>query len=229
MVVGISAGHTILKNGLCTSASGIHNEYKVARDIKNKVIEYLKLNGHSVVDCTTKDYIVNTATEDLKNKVAIANKQHLDLYVDIHLNASNGEGNGTETYYFSNNKNGEKFASNIHKKLVGLGFKDRKIKTSNFYVLKNTNATAVLVEAYFCDNYNDCKKSNVDEIAKAIASGIIGEDIKTSVNKDKKLFRVLIDDKHIGSFANIDNIVNTIKSNISNCTKIEIVGVQLND
>jgi hypothetical protein len=100
----------------------------------------------------------------------------VDLDVSIHLNCSNGQGHGTETLIYSSNSKAKSYAKKIDKNIAALGFADRGVKVrSDLYVLHRTNAPALLVETFFCDNKKDCKlykEVGYKGIAKAIADGI---------------------------------------------------------
>ena len=54
---------------------------------------------------------------------------------------------------------------------------DRKIKTAGYYVLNNTDATAILVETSFLSNAEEEKllgtNAYQDKLAKAISTGIL--------------------------------------------------------
>jgi len=57
-----------------------------------------------------------------------------------------------------------------------MGTVDRGVKTDRFYVLRNTDCPAVLVECCFISNSEDeallASKQGKDDIARAIARGV---------------------------------------------------------
>lgn len=69
-------------------------------------------------------------------------------------------------------------AENVQTELIGVtGAKNRGVKTtSSLYVLKNTTASAVLIECGFISNNNESKKlfaaKYQDKIASAIVNGV---------------------------------------------------------
>ncbi|AJQ29001.1 N-acetylmuramoyl-L-alanine amidase family protein [Pelosinus fermentans] len=107
-----------------------------------------------------------------------ANQWGADLFISIHCNsAANLMARGTETYYMDRSVQGCKLASCIQQQLVDAsGFIDRGIKTANFYVLKNTDAPAALVEIAFISNDEEAgclgDAALQYEYARAIARGI---------------------------------------------------------
>lgn len=199
MKIFICAGHTTSGKG--TGAVGILNESTENRVVSKKVVEYLKQAGHTVVYGE-----VNKSDNYLAEQVGLANKDNFDLVVQIHFNASNGAGKGTETYYSSSK--GKPFAQKITDRL-GLLYKQRGAKeNTNLYWLRNTKAPAVLVETCFVDNSTDANiyKNNVDKTALFIAEGIHGNEIKTN----QTFYRVLV-----GSYTvrqNADNLVAELKA-----------------
>ena len=127
-------------------------------------------------------------------------KKNYDLAIQLHLNAFYGKANGCEAYAY--NDAGLKVADAICKKL-GTVWRNRgpQIRT-DLYWTRQTKAKAVLIESFFCDSADDCKKAQelgYDAHGKLIAEGIIGKDIagdasENAQNDDtvKKMYRVQI-------------------------------------
>lgn len=176
MKIGVDMGHP-----LNCGAKSILNETTENRKIGNELIRLLEGNGHTIVNCTVDS---NTGNE-LANRVALANKQSLDLYVSIHLNA--GGGHGTETFTCRGASSKTKaIAQKVNYKIIeACGFRNRGIKESNFYVLLKTVAPAILIEVCFVDSQEDNNKLNTKLVAKAIAEGITNESYEEKPNKDE--------------------------------------------
>lgn len=174
--VAISVGHSILKNGMCTSAGGCVNEYQYNKKLAPLLKKYLERSGWvaDVIRCPEKKF--SAASEEKSYKLPLINSKNYDLAVELHLNASNGKGYGAEVYYKTSS--GEKYAKRIQKKLSTL-FRDRGAKQiDNLYFLNGTKPPAILVESFFCDNKSDYKKGkNIEKVAKLIAEGITGGQI----------------------------------------------------
>lgn len=172
MKVNVHSGHSLK----CRGASGLLDEVNEDRAVKNKVIELLRADGHTVYDCT--DDVGATQNANLRNIVNKCNSHKVDLDVSIHLNA--GGGTGTEVYVYSDNSKAKDEATRIAEKVSNaLGIRNRGVKTSTkLYVLKKTKSPALLVECCFVDNAIDKAKWNADKCAKAIVEGILN----TTVN-----------------------------------------------
>lgn len=173
MIIGIDKGHTVQNGGVC-GACGLLKESVENRPVGNKVIEKLRILGHTVIDCSC-DYSKDR-NEQLAAIVKRANAQKLDLFLSLHLNA--GGGTGAEVY--TTNTSGAKQEA---KKLINTycnrtGFKNRGHKYAEFYVLRHTVALAMLIEMAFVDTEADYKKWNdlgAELIANAIVEGITGQ------------------------------------------------------
>lgn len=173
MIIGVDKGHTVQNGGVC-GACGLLKESVENRPVGNKVIEKLRILGHTVIDCSC-DYSKDR-DEQLAAIVKKANAQKLDLFLSLHLNAWGGT--GAEVY--TTNTSGAKSEA---KKLIDTycnrtGFKNRGHKYAEFYVLRHTVAPAMLIEMAFVDTEADYKKWNdlgAELIANAIVEGITGQ------------------------------------------------------
>ncbi len=127
------------------------------------------------------DNVIMTRSGDttltLQERVEIANNNNADIYVSIHINASvKNEVEGIETHYYSGG--GYDVAKIIHKELINnLTASDRGLFKSKFYVIKHTEAPAVLLELGFISNDEErealTSEQRQTDSAKAVADGII--------------------------------------------------------
>lgn len=164
MRICINGGHY---PGLDCGAVGDRlQEADVARALMHDVAGYLSAVGCEVIEVQENElYEITNAS----------NAWNADLFVSIHCNAANGNARGTETFCYYDSVNGRELASCIQSQLVAsIPTIDRGVKEAGFYVLKNTDCTAVLVECAFIDNYEDENLLiyNRDDIARAIARGV---------------------------------------------------------
>lgn len=178
--VAIDAGH----GGYDSGAVGPNGtkEKDVTLAVSLKVGDILVKNGVNVVFTRTSDNVPwpNNKNEELQMRCDIANEANVDYFVSIHVNSIDGSPttSGTETYYDRDSTKGIPLATNIQLELVSeLNSKDRGIKGSGLYVVKYTDAPAVLVELDFISNPDKEKLMNNSDYqqkyAEAIARGIL--------------------------------------------------------
>lgn len=176
MKIGINCGHTVKGQPGC-GAVGFIDESDETRNVGYKLMEYLKAAGHTVVNCTNDR--ASSTNENLSAIVNMANAQSLDLFVSIHFNA--GRGKGTEVYTYGGKELTE--ASNVCKNMSRLGFTNRGIKDgSKLYVVRRTNAKAMLIEVCFVDTKSDTElyqSRGPEAVAKAICEAITGKTVVT--------------------------------------------------
>lgn len=160
------------------------NETTENRKIGNRLIEMLREKGHTVYNCTN-----DNASYQLQGIVNNEHKNKSDLFVSLHLNS--GGGKGTETFTVPGASASTKAkALAINNEVVrSCNFNNRGIKTANFYVLRYTNAPAILVEVCFVDSLEDKSKLNTEKVAAAIFKGITGvvyipNSFKVKINTD---------------------------------------------
>jgi N-acetylmuramoyl-L-alanine amidase len=174
MNIAIRGGH----NWNIQGADGIVNEVGKDREIYPKIIEWLQKDGNVVLDVTPN--ATDSKSEDLQYGVSRANDWCADYFCSIHLNASNGNGHGTEALYES--EEGRIIAERIANSVASLGFTNRGAKPNErgLYELNNTNMVSNIIETFFCDNQGDVDLYNsvgVDLFAKKVAEGIVGHEI----------------------------------------------------
>lgn len=174
MRINVHGGHSLK----CRGASGYLDEVNEDRKVKNRVIELLRANGHTVYDCT--DDNGKSQKANLRAIVNKCNSHSADLDVSIHLNA--GGGTGTEVYIYNNKSKAKDEATRIAEKISNaLGIRNRGVKErTNLYVLKKTKSPALLVECCFVDNSKDKAHWNAESCAKAIVEGILNKSVETS-------------------------------------------------
>lgn len=194
MKIFLSVGHSILKNGNCTSADGRPYggvlEYTYNKSIANDVAEYLRSVGHTVDVIICPELRFGKSTEEKTYKLAKEKTGNYDLVCEMHLNASAlHNGRGCEVLYMS--ENGKKVAERIQAQLSTV-FKNRGTqKRTGLYMLNSTRATAVMIESFFCDNSADCDLAEKTDVALLIAKGIHGGNITKKQDKPSGiLYRV---------------------------------------
>lgn len=102
------------------------------------------------------------------------------ICISIHANALKGywgTWGGIETYHYPKSKTGKVLADILHKHIIqGTKLRDRKVKSANFHMLRETDSPACLVECGFMDNRYEAellkseayRKECADEITQAV-------------------------------------------------------------
>ena len=172
MLIALDYGHSKKADD---GAYGILEEFKVNREYGSLVKKYLEQLGHTV-DVVSKDTCINK-NDALSYRVQMEHKKKYDIYISCHANCFNGTAEGCEVLYYSNT--GKVYAKKVVNEIAKLGYKNRGAKfRDNLYVLKKTNAPAIIIEPFFIDNKSDCNRYNADKLARAIVKGITGQEIK---------------------------------------------------
>jgi N-acetylmuramoyl-L-alanine amidase len=147
-------------------------EKGVALDVAKRLQEKLEDAGLRTVMTRSSDVFV-----PLDTRADIANAQSRAIFVSIHFNSATRVGaRGVETYYSSSS--GIPLARRIQANVMSVaGGENRGIKHANYYVLRKTRTTAVLVECGFLTNPQDAglalKAAYRDRLATQIAKAII--------------------------------------------------------
>jgi len=134
------------------------------RDILNE-----QYSGHTLKLSRTGD-----VTKSLDERTNEANKWGTNFFISIHINA--GKGTGFESYtwdgYYPEKERTNAIRDTIHDEVVkATGFTDRGEKESNFHVVRETKAPAILTENGFIDRAKDAKKLKDDDFLNQIAQG----------------------------------------------------------
>lgn len=213
MVINVHAGHNPAGK-VASGAAGYLIESVEDRIVKDKVIELLRENGHTVYDCTEDN---GTSQQDVLNKIIEkCNSHNVDIDVSIHFNAGaadrDTETTGTEVYVYGFNAGATEYADRVLKNISNLGFRNRGIKVNqSLAVLRRTKAPAMLVECCFVDDKDDAALYDADKMARAIAGGIINADLTAAqktytVKRGDSLWKIA--QEQLGNGARYKEIVN---------------------
>lgn len=185
MRFNVHAGHNPAGKIAC-GASGILDESRENRKVKKYLIEYLREQGHTVYDCTCDN---GTGQTDVLRKIVTKCNAHtVDCDISLHLNA--GGGHGTECEIYGTGGNAEKYAKKIQSTIIKrTGYTNRGVKVRrDLYVLRNTKASAVLVECCFVDSKTDAARWDPKKMAAAICEGLTGKN-----PLEKTSYKVVVD------------------------------------
>lgn len=148
MIIGLRGGHS--KN--CVGAEGIVKEYDQMQDYFKAVSQVLRAYGHTVIDCNS---FASTPGGELSEGAYKANNANVDLFVSLHMNASNGQGHGVETLVSSSNSGAYRYAINLATNFSALGFTNRGVKFESLYEMNHIKAPNIIFEICFCDSETD--------------------------------------------------------------------------
>ncbi|SHH59536.1 N-acetylmuramoyl-L-alanine amidase [Clostridium grantii] len=162
-------GHGGEDSGACYNGRKESNDVlSIGKEVANE------LRRHEVIVDETR---TSNTTVLLKERSAFEHKNNYDYFISFHRNAFQPEkAKGVETYtYINPSSKAKELAQRIQTSLVALGFEDRKVKTANFYVLRETKAPALLIEVGFIDNTTDNNifDSKRNEIIVALTKAIL--------------------------------------------------------
>jgi N-acetylmuramoyl-L-alanine amidase len=168
MKIGLRAGHS----DNCIGAVGIVNEHEEMKKYYTAVKSVLEKYGHTVIDCNSNG---STAGDELSEGANKSNGANVDLFVSLHMNASNGQGHGVEALVSSATSGAYKYALNLCNNFGAL-FTNRGVKyESGFYEMNHIKAPNVIFELCFCDSETDIaiyNKYSWDQLAYRFANAI---------------------------------------------------------
>lgn len=178
----VHGGHSLK----CRGTSGLLDEVNEDRAVKNKLIELLRANGHTVYDCT--DDNGTTQIANLNAIVSKCNAHNVDLDISIHLNSARNDYvgdekcGGVEIFGYDDRiyDTAYRIAESIAN-VLGIGFHGSPVKyRKDLCVLRETRAKAILIECCFVDDKDDVDKWDSTKCAMAIASAL---GCKTNVSR----------------------------------------------
>jgi N-acetylmuramoyl-L-alanine amidase len=163
-----------------SGAVGIQSEDVCLRQLADILIPELR-KYFDVVLCTPQN--AKNLNQSLSQRVNIANKSNADLFISFHCNAfSSHQANGTEVFTFSPTSLANNLGRDLVNNISALGFKNRGLKWSRFFVLRMTKMPAVLIESHFVTSPDDCKKYNPLHLSNAIVKSLVP--IRNKMEKD---------------------------------------------
>ena len=148
-------------------------EKAITLKVGNLVEAKLKKAGAKVVMTRSNDTFLS-----LEQRTNFAKKNFAETFVSIHVNsATSTSAKGSETYFDSslnaNSAESKSLATYIQNNLVKrANMVNRGVKDNRFYVIRNTNVAAVLVELAFISNADDFKKLTSDAYLEIYAESI---------------------------------------------------------
>jgi len=173
-IIVIDAGHGSWDPGM---VSGKVEEKDINLSIARKLQVFLEQGGATVIITRLDDSdLAKNKSGDMQVRRLIANTSKADIFVSIHQNSYHKSSvSGFQAFYFNESDNSKKLAACIQdsmKEFVNPNNRLSSRANKNYYVLKQTEMPAVLVECGFLTNYNERSKLTQDEYQEKIAWGI---------------------------------------------------------
>lgn len=171
-IIVIDPGHGGKDGGAIGASGQLEKDFTL--QLSMKVKQLLEEEVHIGVHMTrTDDSFISSVDRE---RAQIANELGADLFISIHGNTFNDSSvSGTESYYYDDGSH--LFATVMHRAVVrATGFRDRGVRVENYFVLKETDMPAVLLEVGYLTNAVEEKKmwdeAFQEEVAAAIVAGI---------------------------------------------------------
>lgn len=142
--------------------------------IAKKLAEYLENSGADVKLTRYKDEDVS-----LVRRVEFINSIRPNFVIIIHQNSFFALGvSGTEVYYYRGDSEGEKLSRTVLENIVkALGTTNRGSRNADFYMLRESKVSAIVVESMYISNSEEERRLKEDpvkdEIARSIYRGIM--------------------------------------------------------
>ena len=148
-------------------------------DVSKKIASELECRGIKVtLTRYTDDAVAPTKKEDMKERRRIMHESGADLTVSIHMNKfRDGSVRGPMVFFTKDDEPSEHLAQHIMQSLCDeLSLALRHTNHGDYYVIRNSEIPAVIVECGFLSNAEEEKLLCTDEyrsrIAHAVADGI---------------------------------------------------------
>lgn len=163
--VVIDAGHGGHDNG---GQWGRVYEKHLALDTAYRLEGKLKALGYQTVMTRRSDYFIS-----LPQRVNVANRYRNAIFVSIHYNYTWKQNvSGLETFFSTNE--GRTLAQHVQSSLIRrTRTVDRNAKYARFYVIRNAQIPAILVEGGFVSNASERNRMKSAWFRESIAQGIV--------------------------------------------------------
>ena len=187
----VDAGHGG-EDGGAIAIDGETLEKDLNLSIAIKLNDMLKKNNISTFMTRSKDESIykkdthkktlrKKKTEDLRNRVNIANSNNKNILISIHQNKFTDESlTGMQIFYSGNNEHSVTLANfikdELEKNISPPNFRENKKANKEIYLLRNTKVPAIIIECGFISNKEELKKliseDYQNEISQCIFVGI---------------------------------------------------------
>ena len=182
--VVVDAGHGGSDGGT-VSGRAVEKDINLSVALKLKAI--LENDNIEVILTRSSDENISLA-----DRTSVANDSNADFFISLHCNYYEKDARiaGLECYYNNSNAAESKGYAESIINAVSLSedIETRYAKTEGYYVLRNTQMPAVLVEMGFLSNYSESQKLLDDDYQESLAQRI-AEGISTSQQLNDSIIR----------------------------------------
>ena len=187
-IVVIDAGH----GGYDPGKIGITGKFEkdINLEIALKLKKHLENNNIKVVMTRIEDVsmcgdegseVSGKKSADMRKRIEIVNSANANLCISIHQNSYESKDiKGAQVFYYSKSEEGKKFAELLQEIIKSDvdGKNKRKAKeNNNYYMLRKSECTSVIVECGFLSNWEEATELAdefyQDKIAAAINKAVI--------------------------------------------------------
>ena len=178
LLVCLDPGHGGYDPGACANDIQEKDVNLYAAQHLRDLLEHAGINVIMTRDsdvCPAGD--TSNVTKDLQARCDISDNAGVDYFISIHFNA--GGGVGSESYCIPGGQANEVAPSLVDATAAIFGYHGEKVKDggpngANLYVLKHTNAHAILLEIAYLDSSDAQKiKDHIAEVAPKLAIPLI--------------------------------------------------------
>jgi N-acetylmuramoyl-L-alanine amidase len=174
-VVLIDAGHGGFDPGKMAGEQILEKDINLK--IAKKLQTYLEQGGATVIMTrVTDEALAEDKKDDMRSRKEIANTSHGDILVSIHQNSyPDSKVSGYQIFYYNTSDNSKNLANNINNKLKETVNPNNRLlpaANKNYFVLRQTELPAVIVECGFLTNSSDKYNLTTDKYQSKIAWGI---------------------------------------------------------
>lgn len=158
-IISIDPGHGGFDNG---ASVGNTKEDELNLKISQALKKELEGRGATVYltreddqDMTKRDHHYSKQ-DDMYLRAQKIDEHHPDVFVSIHLNASSSVSAwGSQVFYYQKSEAGKELAKTVHEAMKPVTGTTKKVQSADFYVLRCTATTGVLIECGFISNANE--------------------------------------------------------------------------
>lgn len=178
--ITIDVGHGGFDNGaMYGNVREDELNLKIAEALKKELEKrgaLVTLTRDGDYDMTMRDYNYSKQ-DDMYLRAQKIDAEESVLFVSIHLNASSSSSAwGSQVFYYTGSEQGKLLAKSIHQEMQKVTGTKKSIQSADFYVLRATATTGVLIECGFISHPNErgqlCNSSYHEKLAVSISDGI---------------------------------------------------------